>query len=73
MKYIVAFLKFWYDFFIGDAWEIAAGVVILLVLVVLLAGTALQGILWLLLPIGVIVTLSASVLWYARKQAMSKQ
>lgn len=73
MKYIIAFLKFWYDFFIGDAWEIAAGVVVLLVLVVILARTTLQDVLWLLFPIGVIAILGASVLWYARKQAMPKR
>ncbi|MHB8626278.1 MAG: hypothetical protein ACYDBJ_14095 [Aggregatilineales bacterium] len=67
MKYVIGFLKFWYDFFIGDAWEIAVGVVITLVLVALLAAGTLQSITWLVLPICVILTLGISVLWYARK------
>ncbi len=69
MKYIIGFLKFWYDFFIGDAWEIAAGVVITLVVVAVLASGALQGITWLVLPVGVILTLGISLLWFARKHA----
>ncbi len=28
MKFIRGFLYFWYDFIIGDAWEVAAGVVL---------------------------------------------
>ena len=26
MKYLKAFFAFWYDFIVGDAWELAAGV-----------------------------------------------
>ena len=26
MRFLVRFLRFWYDFIVGDAWEIAAGV-----------------------------------------------
>ena len=30
MRFLVMFLRFWYDFIVGDAWEIAAGVVAVL-------------------------------------------
>ena len=30
MRFLVKFLRFWYDFIVGDAWEIAAGVVVVL-------------------------------------------
>jgi hypothetical protein len=30
MTYVVRFLMFWYDFLIGDCWQIAAGVVVAL-------------------------------------------
>jgi hypothetical protein len=30
MRFLVSFLRFWYDFIVGDAWEIAAGVVAVL-------------------------------------------
>jgi len=38
MKYIRGFFAFWYDFIVGDAWEVAAGVVISL----LVLGLALR-------------------------------
>lgn len=31
MKYIKGFFAFWYDFIVGDAWEVAAGVVLSLI------------------------------------------
>ncbi|MHB8576787.1 MAG: hypothetical protein ACYDCQ_15810 [Dehalococcoidia bacterium] len=37
MHYIVAFLRFWYDFLVGDDWKIAVGVVVALVLAALAA------------------------------------
>ena len=30
MRFLVSFLRFWYEFIVGDAWEIAAGVVVVL-------------------------------------------
>ncbi len=41
MKYITGFFAFWYDFIVGDAWEVAAGVV--LMLLVLYAAVRLLG------------------------------
>ncbi len=38
MSLAVRFLKFWYDFLIGDCWQIAAGVVAALVLCALVVG-----------------------------------
>ena len=32
MKFVVRFLMFWYDFLVGDCWQIAAGVVAALIL-----------------------------------------
>ena len=40
MKYIKGFFAFWYDFIIGDAWEVAAGVAVCLVALYLLAHYA---------------------------------
>ncbi len=33
MKYVRGFFAFWYDFIVGDAWEVAAGVVAALVFI----------------------------------------
>lgn len=66
MKYIRGFGNFWYGFFIGDAWELAAGVVLTLLIAALLVS-ALLGIAWLIMPIGILLTLGGSVLWYGRQ------
>lgn len=68
MKFVSAFLKFWYDFFIGDAWELAAGAVIVLLLAALLVN-ALSGVIWLLFPLAIFAVLSISVLRYAHKSS----
>ena len=30
MKYVTGFFRFWYDFLIGDSWQIAVGVVVVM-------------------------------------------
>ncbi|HEY3108508.1 MAG TPA: hypothetical protein VGL23_07130 [Chloroflexota bacterium] len=44
MSYVRGFLYFWYDFLVGDAWDIALGVVVVLAAIGLIAraqpGTA---------------------------------
>ena len=60
MKYIIGFFQFWYDFIVGDDWTIAAGVVVALFLTALLARTNIAS--WWLLPVAVVLGLSAS-LW----------
>ncbi len=39
MKYVVAFGRFWYDFIVGDAWEIALGVILALAVLARLAAS----------------------------------
>jgi hypothetical protein len=31
MRHLWTFLRFWFDFLVGDAWDVAAGVVVMLV------------------------------------------
>ncbi len=38
MNLFVRFLRFWYDFLIGDCWQIAAGVVVALILAAVVIG-----------------------------------
>jgi hypothetical protein len=58
VSYIRAFVMFWVDFIIGDAWEVAAGIVLALVALGLAAhqwdGNAVLG--FLLLVVIVCVT-----------------
>ena len=40
MNIVTGFLRFWYDFLVGDAWEIALGVVVVLAIGATLLRTA---------------------------------
>lgn len=69
MKYIRAFLLFWYDFIVGDAWEVAAGVAITLTALYLISHNTpnpITGAPTLLLPL-LVITLLAYSLWRVRK------
>jgi hypothetical protein len=60
MTYLKHFLRFWYDFIVGDDWMIAAGVVMALVLSAALARRGLNA--WWVMLVTVVVMLAAS-LW----------
>jgi hypothetical protein len=55
------FLRFWYDFIVGDDWSIAAGVVAALAITALLEHEGVPA--WWLLPVAVVVVLAFS-LWH---------
>ncbi len=59
MNHIISFLRFWYDFIVGDDWTVAAAVVVALSLTGLLAK--LEGS-WLILP-GVVLGFLGVSLW----------
>ena len=68
MKYIKAFFAFWYDFIVGDAWEVAAGVLVTLILLflggrIIQNGISVIGVI--LLPLLIVVLLALS-LWRVR-------
>lgn len=60
MRYIKAFLLFWYDFIVGDDWVIAVGVVLGLFATHRLAHADVNA--WWLMPIAVVLLLAIS-LW----------
>ncbi len=64
MKYITGFAQFWYDFVVGDDWTVAVGVIAALAITALLAHNAIVA--WWLMPIAVVLLLTASVLRVAR-------
>ena len=69
MKYVKGFFAFWYDFLVGDAWEVAVGVLLGLLLLFLLARytqSSLSGVEVLLLPLLVVALLGYS-LWRVSK------
>jgi hypothetical protein len=59
MKYVVAFLRFWYDFIVGDDWRVAVGVVAALALTAVLAHHG--GAAWWLMPTAVVAILLGSL------------
>ena len=64
MKYILRFGAFWYDFIVGDAWEVAIGVLLTLValgVAVQVGGAGMATFGAVLLPLAVIGVLLVSV------------
>ncbi|MFL5731858.1 MAG: hypothetical protein ACJ78Q_01555 [Chloroflexia bacterium] len=69
MKYITGFFAFWYDFIVGDAWEVAVGVVTGLVALYLLLHSGASGLALyaaFLFPLWIMGLLGYS-LWRVRK------
>jgi hypothetical protein len=64
MKYVVAFLRFWYDFVVGDDWRVAAGVVAAIAVTALLAHHGVNA--WWLIVAAVLAVLAGSV-WRAAR------
>ena len=58
------FLRFWYDFIVGDDWTVAVAVVIFVALTAAVSHES--SVAWPVLPIGVAAILGASV-WRALK------
>jgi hypothetical protein len=71
MHIITAFLRFWYDFLVGDAWEIAAGIVLVLGVGALLARADLltEQDLTLLIGAGIVLVVGISLYVEARRHA----
>jgi hypothetical protein len=54
-----SFAKFFYDFFVGDDWTVAVGVVLALAATYLLSRTAVPA--WWITPVAVLILLAQSV------------
>jgi hypothetical protein len=59
MKYVVAFLRFWYEFIVGDDWRVAAGIGIAIALTAVLAGAGITS--WWVMPAAVVVSVYRSL------------
>jgi hypothetical protein len=55
------FLRFWWDFIVGDDWRVAAGIALALGVTAVLATTWASA--WIVLPLGV-----AAVLWLSLRR-----
>ncbi len=54
MRFVEAFLRFWYEFIVGDDWRIAVGVVAVLGVGAIVVGS---GVTWTGLAVGLFVAL----------------
>ncbi|MDN5917957.1 MAG: hypothetical protein L0I76_23155 [Pseudonocardia sp.] len=61
---IRGFVRFWYDFVVGDDWRVAVGVVVALAVTTVVARTGVAA--WWILPATAAVLLAAS-LWRAAR------
>jgi hypothetical protein len=61
-RFVTGFLRFWWDFIVGDDWRIAAGVVVVLgVGAVLVAGDASQALVAALTAAGIMLVAITSI------------
>jgi hypothetical protein len=59
VKYLIAFLRFWYEFIIGDDWRVAAGIVAAIALTAVLASADTSS--WWLMPLAVVAIMFGSL------------
>ena len=59
MSYVRAFLRFWYEFVVGDDWVLAAGVIVAIGVTALLATTSIPA--WWVMPVAVVALLLGSL------------
>jgi hypothetical protein len=59
MRFLRSFLRFWYNFIVGDDWTVAAGVILALAATAVLAHAQVPA--WWLLPAAVVIILAVSL------------
>jgi hypothetical protein len=64
MRYLRSFVRFWWDFIVGDDWRVASGLAVALALTWLLAHHGVAA--WWVLPVAVPLVLVDSVRREAR-------
>ena len=71
MNLITGFFRFWYDFIVGDAWEIAAGIVIVLAIGALLVSSqsVSESLIPPLMGLGIILVVGGSIWAEARRRS----
>jgi hypothetical protein len=65
VKHVVAFVRFWYDFIVGDDWRVAAGIAVAIAATALLAGGGIAA--WWVMPAAVVL-----VTWLSLRRASSR-
>jgi hypothetical protein len=66
MMFLVAFVRFWYDFIVGDDWRVAAGIALAVALTAVLSDSGISS--WWVMPAGVVVGVHRSLRRAARSE-----
>ena len=69
MRYLRSFLRFWWEFVVGDDWRVAAGLALALGLTSLLTHDGINA--WWLLPLAVALVLGGS-LWRVTSASLDR-
>ncbi len=74
LRGVIGFFRFWYDFIVGDAWEIAAGIALVLFASILALRSHVLADSSVSYFVGAVVVLlvAASVVWEFRKKAQAR-
>jgi hypothetical protein len=67
VRYLRSFLRFWWEFIVGDDWRVAAGLALALGLTSLLTHDGVNA--WWLLPLAVALLLAGSLRRVTRRAA----
>jgi hypothetical protein len=71
MRRLVAFLRFWYDFIVGDDWRVAAGIAAGLAITAVVADGGRAA--WWVLPLAVVLALAGALRRAVTATAASRQ
>jgi hypothetical protein len=59
VRYVVAFLRFWYEFIVGDDWRVAAAIGVAIAVTAALAGAGVSS--WWVVPAAVVISVYRSL------------
>jgi membrane protein implicated in regulation of membrane protease activity len=65
MRWLLAFVRFWYEFIVGDDWLIAVGIIAAIALTALIAHNGIAA--WWAMPLAVLALLGGSLRRALRK------
>ena len=68
IRHLSSFVRFWYDFIVGDDWRVALGVVLALAVTDVVARSGAHGVWW-IAPLAVLILLPVSIRRVARSRS----
>lgn len=65
MRRVLGFFQFWYDFVVGDDWQVAIGVAVMLVVTYAASRSSVSA--WWIAPVAVVILLGWSLIRAVRR------